>query len=174
MQPRHLRSFDFRINAQRGDRPFFFGLEAIHADDDLLAGIHGLLIFVRGFLDFLLDVTGLDGAQHPAHGVNLRNVIPRTCFDFVGQFFDGVRACHRIDRIHDAGFLRDDLLGAQRKQRGLFGGEREGFVQRVGVQRLAAAEHRRKRLQSHAHQIIFRLLRGERRAGGLRVETQHQ
>src|SRR5580700_5870453 len=46
MEPRDLRAFNLRINAQRGDCFFFFRLEAIHADDDLLAGIHGLLIFV--------------------------------------------------------------------------------------------------------------------------------
>src|ERR1700678_4530488 len=39
---------------------------------------------------------------------------------------------------------------------------------------LAAAYYRGRGLQRYAHQIIFRLLGGERRAGGLRVEAQHQ
>ena len=74
----------------------------------------------------------------------------------------------------DAGFVGDDLLRAQRDQRGVFGGQRESFVERIGVQRLAAAEHRGQRLNRYAHDIVFGLLRGERRAGGLRVEAQQQ
>src|SRR5205823_14533361 len=47
------------------------------------------------------------------------------------------------------------------------------FVERIGVQGLAAAENRGERLDGHAHDVVFRLLRGKRRTGGLRVETEH-
>ena len=68
--------------------------------------------------------------------------------------------------------MRDDLLRAQRERGGEFGGQRPGFVQRIGVQRLRAAQHRGERLHRGAHHVVVRLLRGERAAGRLRVEAQ--
>ena len=41
------------------------------------------------------------------------------------------------------------------------------------MQRLRPAHHRRQRLQSDPHHIVLRLLSGQRRTGGLRVEAQH-
>ncbi len=41
------------------------------------------------------------------------------------------------------------------------------------MERLRAAEHRRERLERHAGDVVERLLRGQRRAGGLGVEAQH-
>ena len=75
LEARHLGAFDFRIDAHRGDGFFFFGLEFIHADDDLRAGIDGLLIFVGGFLDFFLHVSRFDGFEHAAHRVDLFDVV---------------------------------------------------------------------------------------------------
>ena len=43
-----------------------------------------------------------------------------------------------------------------------FGGQRQRFIQRIRVQRLAASQHRGQRLYGDAHDIIFRLLGGER------------
>ena len=40
------------------------------------------------------------------------------------------------------------------------------------MQRLRSAEHRGERLQRDAHHVVLRLLRGESRAGGLRMESQ--
>jgi len=40
------------------------------------------------------------------------------------------------------------------------------------VERLRAAEHRGECLNCSANDIVVRLLRGQRAAGGLRVETQ--
>ena len=68
--------------------------------------------------------------------------------------------------------MRDDLLRAQRQRRRLRGRQRQRLVERVGVQRLRAAEHRRQRLQRRAHDVVVRLLRGQRHAGRLRVEAQ--
>ena len=56
----------------------------------------------------------------------------------------------------------------------VFGGQPQRLVARVGVQRLRAAQHRRQRLQRHAHDVVLRLLRRQRRAAGLRVEAQLQ
>src|SRR5205823_928984 len=52
------------------------------------------------------------------------------------------------------------------------GGQREGFVERVGVQRVGAAEHRRERLDGGPHDVVDRLLGGQGNARGLRVEPQ--
>ena len=78
-----------------------------------------------------------------------------------------------IDGLRDAGFERQYLLRAQADARGLFGGQGERFVVAVGVQRLRAAEHRGHGLDRGADDVVLRLLRGQGRACGLRVEAQH-
>ena len=54
-----------------------------------------------------------------------------------------------------------NLLRSQREHGGIFGGQGERFVEPVGVQRLAPAEHGGQGLDCDADDIIFRLLRGE-------------
>src|SRR5208337_2694049 len=81
---------------------------------------------------------------------------------------------HGIDRVGDAGLVGDDLLRAQGDQRRFFGGQRQRFIHRIGVQRLATAEDRGQRLDGHAHDVVFGLLRGERRPSRLRVKPQQQ
>ena len=56
----------------------------------------------------------------------------------------------------------------------MLAGQRISFVERIGVQRLRAAQHRRQRLQRRPHHVVIRLLPGQRTAGGLRVEAQLQ
>ena len=72
----------------------------------------------------------------------------------------------------DAGLVADDLLRAQRDARRALGRQRQRLVAAVGVQRLRAAEHRRHRLHRDADDVVVGLLRGQRAAGGLRVEAQ--
>ncbi len=96
--------------------------ELIYANDDLLFALDRALIFVRGFLNFSLHVSGFDAAQHAAERVNPGNVLLCARFDFIGQFLDGVGAAQRVRRIGDAGFVGDDLLRAQRQQRRIFRG----------------------------------------------------
>ena len=81
-------------------------------------------------------------------------------------------AADRIDRVGDAALGRDDLLRPQRDARRFLGRQRQRLVAAVAVQRLRAAEHRRQRLQRDADDVVVRLLRGQRAAGGLRVEAQ--
>ena len=57
---------------------------------------------------------------------------------------------------------------------GLFRGQREGFVQRVGMQRLRSAKDRRERLKRHPHDVVVRLLGRQRAAGGLGMKAQGQ
>ncbi len=63
--------------------------------------------------------------------------------DLICQFLDGVGTRHGIHGVRHACFMRDDLLRPQGQQRGRFRRQRERLVQRVRVQRLAPAQHRR-------------------------------
>ena len=60
-----------------------FRLETVHAHYDLLAPLDGLLIFVRGLLNFPLHVAGFDRAQNSSQRINPRNIFLRARFDFV-------------------------------------------------------------------------------------------
>jgi len=113
-------------------------------------------------------------ATMPPQRVDLTNVIPGPAFDFVGQRFDEIGAAQWIRRVGHAGFVRDDLLGAQRECGGKLGRQRPSFVQRIGVQRLRAAHHGGESLQRGADHIVVRLLCCQRAARGLRMESQRR
>ena len=99
-------------------------------------------------------------------------VVLRAALHVERQPLDEIRAAERIDDAGDAALVRDDLLRAQRQRRRFLGRQRQRLVERVGVQRVGAAEHRGERLQRRAHDVVVGLLRGERDAGGLGVEAQ--
>ena len=63
------------------------------------------------------------------------------CFHLARQRLDEVRPAERIDDVGDAALVRDDLLRAQRDGRRFLGRQRQRLVQRVGVQRVGAAQH---------------------------------
>src|SRR5260370_645382 len=113
VQAGDLGAFDFGVEAERRDGAFFFRDEVVHADNALLFLLDGALELVSRFLDFALDETGFNGAQHSAHLVDLRKIDGGKRFDFVGEGFDGVGAGDGIDGVGNAGFVREDLLGAQ-------------------------------------------------------------
>ena len=69
----------------------------------------------------------------------------RACFLQVGrQSLEVVAAAERIDHVDDAGFVGDDLLRPQGERGRRLGRERQRFVERIRVQRLSAAENRRR------------------------------
>ncbi len=150
----------------------FFRDEIVDADDDFFFFVDGHLIGVGGFGNFALRVTLFDGRDHAAHGVDSMDIVPCRFLDFVGEGFDEVRAAKRIDGIGYARFVSDDLLGAQSDGGGEFGGERPGFVERIGVERLRATENGSQSLNGGANDVVHGLLGGERAARSLRVETQ--
>src|SRR5437667_9188190 len=59
-------------------RRLFFDCELVHADNDLFFGLNGALILVRCFGDFFLWVAPFNGFNHPAHGVELAEIIQGT------------------------------------------------------------------------------------------------
>src|SRR5258706_7793978 len=141
VQAGDLGALDFSVNAEGGDGTGFFGNEIVHTDNDLVFFLDGALKFVRSFLDFSLDEAGFDGAQHSAHGIQFVDVGEGASFDFVGEVLDGVGAGDGVDRIGNARFMGEDLLGAQSDERGVFRGQRERFVHGIGVQGLATAKN---------------------------------
>src|SRR4029077_1055129 len=153
-------ALDFGVDAEGGNSAFFLCDEVVHANDDLFFLLDGALEFVGGLLDLSLDEATLDGPQNSAQGIDFFDVGGGAFFDFVGEMLDGVGAGHGVDGVGDACFMGDDLLGAQGDERGVLGGKREGFIEGVCVQRLAAAEYGGERLNGDADDVVFRLLRG--------------
>ena len=72
--------------------------------------------------------------------------------------------------IAQAATLRP-IVELARERLGIPEAERQRLVAGVGVQRLRPAHDRRQRLDRHPHDVVVRLLRRERRAGGLGVEA---
>ena len=130
--------FECCIDALDRDRLLFFHFETVHAHDDRFLVVDLLLVFVGGVLNFLLHVSALDRLQHPAKHFDLAQIFGGALFDFIGQGFDVIRSGQRIDRLRRTGFIRDDLLRAQRDARRLLGGQRQSFIERIGVQAIAS------------------------------------
>src|SRR6266704_3118435 len=56
-------------------RRLFFDCEVVHADNDLFFSLDRVLILVRCLGDFFLWVAPFNGFNHPAHGVELAEII---------------------------------------------------------------------------------------------------
>ena len=88
----------------------------------------------------------------------------------VGRRLHRVAASERIDGVRHPGLEGDDLLGAQGQPGRVLGGQGQGLVACVGVQALAAPQHRGQGLERHPDHVVVRLLGGERDPAGLDVE----
>ena len=144
---------------------------AVDADHDVLLGAVALVVAEGRLLDLVLDER--DGVDRAAELVDALDQLPRAALDLGGQRLDVVGAGERVDGVGGARLVGDDLLRAQRDLGGALGGQRERLVVAVGVQRLGAAADRGEGLQRDAHDVVLRLLGGQRDAAGLRVEAQH-
>ena len=71
------------------------------------------------------------------------------------------------------GFFLDDQLGVAGDARRELGRQRNGFIERIGVQRLGATKNGRHRFNGGAHDVVVRVLLGQRPARGLAVRAQH-
>ena len=172
LELRELRVRRRLVDVEDLDRRLVLLHEVVDADDDLFLALDGLLEAVRALGDLPLRKAALDRLDHAAHAVDRVEVRERAVLHVLRQLLDEIRPAQRIDDVRDAAFVRDDLLRPERERRGFGGRQRERLVERVGVQRVGAAEHGRQRLQRGAHDVVVRLLRGERHAGGLAVEPQ--
>ena len=172
VEPRQLQLGRRVVDIENLDRLLVRLHEVVDADDHLLAALDRLLELVRRLGNFLLRKAALDRLDHAAHAIDGVPVLQRALFHVARQPLDEVRPAERIDDVGHAGFVRDDLLRAQRDRRGFLGRQRQRFVERVGMQRVGAAQHGGQRLQRGADDVVVRLLRGQRHAGGLGVEAQ--
>ena len=152
---------------------FLINRKLIYAHDCSLPTVHLLLVFVGGVLDFLLHIAALEGANHPAERVNFFKIRRRPSLDFIGKSLHKIRSGKRIDCLRRSGFICDDLLRAQRDACRLLGRQRKRLIIRICMQRLRTAENRCHSLNRRTHNVVFRLLRCKRGAGGLGVEAQH-
>ena len=91
----------------------------------------------------------------------------------MGQLFHIVAACQGIDDIGDAGFFLQNQLSIARNSGGILGRQRNCLIQRVGVQRLRPAQHRRHRLIGGANDVVVGILFLQGHAGGLAMGPQH-
>src|SRR2546427_13060646 len=94
------------------------------------------LELLRGARDLPLEPAALDARHHTAHRLDLREQSLRFPLELIGERLDVVGSAERVDHVRYARLVRDDLLRPQRQADRFLGGEREGFVQRVGVERL--------------------------------------
>ena len=83
-----------------------------------------------------------DGRDHAAHFVDAAEVVERGLLHLIGELFDVVASTKRVRRFGDPGFVRQDLLRAERQRDGVLGRQGVSFIERIGVQGLAAAQYR--------------------------------
>src|SRR5829696_5592488 len=170
LQPVDLLLLRLRVDAQDLDVVDLVGDVLVDADDDVLLDPVALLVAPGRLLDLGADERDrLDGA---AELLDLVDQVLRALLDLVGQRLDEVGAGERVDRVGGAGLVGQDLLGAQGDAGGALGRQRQRLVEAVRVQRLGAAAHRGEALERDAHDVVLRLLRGQRDAAGLGVESQ--
>ena len=150
---------------------FVVGGVFVHADHHLLARVDLLLEAVGRIGDLHLGEPLVDRGRHPAHRVDLFDVLPGLLLHLVRQGLHEIGAGQGVDRVGDAGLLGDDLLRPERDLHGMIGGEAEDLVEGVGVERLGAAEDRGERLDRRPDDVVVGLLGGERAARRLGVET---
>ena len=159
-----------RIQLERRRRLLVRGHELVHAHDDPAPVLELPLVAVRRLLDLVLHEA--DRGDGPTHLVDLAQVGLGLPFDLGGQALDGERPAERVDDVGDAGLVGEDLLGAERDAHGAFGRQSERLVHRIGVQRLAAAQHRGEGLHGDAHDVVLGLLRRQHAARRLGVKAQ--
>src|SRR6185369_2378328 len=161
------------VDAQDLERLAVFHRVAVDADGDVLVFVDRLLECVCGVGDLGLRIADLDRAHDAAEIVDAADVLLGLALHAVGERFDRIAAAERVDGVHDAAFLGEDLLRAQRDGDRLFRRKRERFVERIGVQRLHSGQNRGQRLHGDANDVVERLLRGQRNSRRLRVRA-HQ
>jgi hypothetical protein len=147
--------------------------EPVDADDDVLAPVDPCLPAGGGFLDPHLRQSLLDRLGHAAQRLHFGDQFPGLLGKVSGQLLDIIGAAERIDDIGDAGLVRQDQLRVPRDTGREFRRQRDRLVERIGVQRLGAAEHCRHCLERGADHVVVRVLLGQRHARCLAVSPKH-
>ena len=121
-----------------------------------------------------LDPPGLDRLQHPPAAVRLPDQADGFRLESVRERFDRERTTDRIHGVGHAALVRQELLGPQGDPDRLLRRKRERLVHAVRVERLGASEDRGEGLDRDPDRVVLRLLRGERHARGLGMESQFE
>ena len=161
------------IDLERLERVFLFLAVLVDADDHRLALVDLGLLFRRRAFDRSLGRAGGDEGSHAARRVHFLDQLPRFIDKGGGQRLDIVRAAERIDDRRDPAFLLQHQLGVAGDAGGEIGGERDRFVERIGVERLGAAEHRRHGFYRGADDVVVGVLLLQADARGLAMGAQH-
>ena len=111
-----------------------FGNEAIDAHDGAFAAFDRTLVPVGRLLNLTLDEALRDGLHHAAHGLDPGQVLPGSLLEGVSEGLHRKGARQRIGHLGQAALVGDHLLGLQRQPGSFLGGQRQGFVPRIGVQ----------------------------------------
>ena len=110
----------------------------------------------------------------PPSALDLFNQLPGGVHELVRKALDIIGAGPGIDDAGDAGFLLKINLGVAGDARGELGGQGEGFIEGVGVERLGVAEGGGERLNAGAGNVVIWVLRCQAPARCLRMCAQCQ
>ena len=118
------------------DVVFLVGRKAVLVDPDhrLLTRIDAGLGAGGGLLDAQLRDAGLNRGSHAAHFLDLGDVRHGLVRQFIGEPLDMVAAAPRVDGAGRAALLLQEQLGVASDTRREVGGQRERFVEGVGMQ----------------------------------------
>ena len=150
------------IDLERFEQIFVLQAIFVHPDDHIVAAVDARLSRGGGGFDHRLGPAGRHGLCHAAFIFDAFDDLPCLVDQFLRQRLDIIGTAERVDDLGHPGLFLDDDLGVARDAGGEVGRQRDRFIERVGMQRLGAAEHRRHRLDRRAHDIVVRVLLGER------------
>ena len=142
-----MRHLAHAVDVEGWNLDLLFHQIVVDAHDGTLVSVNLLLIAISRLGDLALEEAVLDAGQHTTQRIDAVDIVHRRLFGLVGQGLDEVRTTQGIDRVDHAALRGNDLLRAQGEQGSLLGGQRQGFVERIGMQRVGAAKHRGQGLQ---------------------------
>ena len=161
------------VDVERVERGLFGQPVLVDPDDHRLALIDARLLCRSSLFDQRLGLAGGDIGGHPARRIDLGDQFARLVHQRGGQRLDIIRPAQRIGDAGDAGFLLNHQLRVAGNPRGKIGRQRDRFIERVGVKRLGATEHRGQRLDRGADDVVIRVLLLQAHTGGLAMGAQH-
>ena len=174
LQRCHLRLADFLIvDIENIHVIFGFQTVFVYTDNHVFAAIDAGLLARSGFFDAQFGHAGFDGLCHTAFFFHFLDQLPGFFGDVVGQRLHHVGTTPGINHLGDAGFFLDDELGVASNAGRELSRQCNCFVQRVGVQRLGAAEYCGHRLNRGTNHVVVGVLLGQRPAGCLAMGAQH-
>ncbi len=160
------------VYVQHVDFFLFVGAVAVHAHDDVFAGVDAGLLAGGRFLDAHFRQARFNGLRHAAQALHFLDQRPGFFDQLFGQVLDVVRAAPGIDGRPNIGFVLQEKLRVPGDAGRKIGRQRHGLVQRVSVQRLRVAQHSRRGLHHGAGDVVEWVLFGQAVAARLAVRPQ--